>query len=103
MTSAMSGFNCPACAPTGLASRVIAVPGSDSRIAWIAGVVTSTSPRLSRRTARMRRAARQRSSITGHLRGDLVARGEAERQDAIDRRGRAEVALQRQDDCPPAD
>src|SRR5215217_5792650 len=77
----MSGFRRPACAPTGLASNVIAACGRDSRMAWIAGVVTSTSPRLSRRTASTRAVARRRGR--GH--------------DAVDQCRRTTSSHERQD------
>src|SRR5579872_723916 len=47
----------------GLANSVILLAGNDVLIAWMAGVVTSTSPRLSSRTARILRAERHGSFI----------------------------------------
>src|SRR2546421_4604264 len=68
MTSSRSGLRRATCAPTGLARRVNVAAGRDVLIACSAGVVTSTSPRLSRRIARTRLTWDHRLSIISQLR-----------------------------------
>jgi hypothetical protein len=65
MTSSTSRTHAATAAPTDDVSSVRRAPGTLCRIAANAGVVISTSPTLSKRTASTRRTRCQRSSAAG--------------------------------------